>query len=229
MVLSLEMGWRHLLFQSWPIAPELMNAHLPDELEADTFDGSAWLSVVPYTNVSVRPKGLPAGMGIRLPELNLRTYVERDGVSSVYFFSLDAQGLASVIGARLFQHLPYYYARTSLAWANGRIQFRSRRLHPGERPAHYDASYWPAGKPFAAPEDPFAEFLVERYRFYTQTPDGSIRYTDVGHEPWTLYPADADIETNTLLSANGFAVPDTEPVYYYSPGLDVVASTSSRL
>ncbi len=229
MVLPLEMGWRHLLFQNWPVDPELMDAHLPDGLEPDTFDGSAWLSVIPFTNVNVRPKGLPGRLGIRLPELNLRTYVERDGVPSVYFFSLDAQGIASVLGARVFQHLPYYYARISLEWADGRVGFRSRRLHPGERPVHYEGSYWPSGEPFAAPDDSFGNFLVERYRFYTQAQDGSMRYTDVSHEPWTLYPADAHIETNTLLTAHGFAEPDAEPVYYYSPGLDVTASTSKRL
>lgn len=229
MVLPLEMGWRHLLFQNWPVDPELMDAHLPNGLEPDTFDGSAWLSVIPFTNVDVRPKGLPAKLGIRLPELNVRTYVERDGVPSVYFFSLDAQGISSVLGARVFHHLPYYYARISLDWVDGRVQFTSRRLHPGDRPAHYEASYGPTGEPFAAPDDPFGNFLVERYRFYTQAPDGSIRYTDVSHEPWTLYPAAADIETNTLLTAHGFAEPDSEPVYYYSPGLDVAASTSRRL
>ena len=229
MVVPLEMGWRHLLFQNWPVDRALMDAYLPDGLDPDTFDGSAWLSVIPFTNVDVRPKGLPARLGIRLPELNVRTYVERDGVPSVYFFSLDAQGIASVLGARVFQHLPYYYARISLEWIDGRVQFQSRRLHPGERPAHYEASYGPTGEPFAAPDDPFGAFLVERYRFYTQAPDGSIRYTDVEHEPWTLYPARAEIETNTLLKSHGFAEPAAEPVYYYSPGLDVSASTSKRL
>jgi len=229
MVVPLEMGWRHLLFQNWPVDPALMDAYLPDGLDPDTFDGSAWLSVIPFTNVDVRPKGLPARLGIRLPELNVRTYVERDGVPSVYFFSLDAQGIASVLGARVFQHLPYYYARISLQWVDGRVQFQSRRLHPGERPAHYEASYGPTGEPFAAPDDPFGSFLVERYRFYTQAPDGSIRYTDVEHEPWTLYPARAEIKTNTLLKSHGFAEPAAEPVYYYSPGLDVSASTSKRL
>jgi len=229
MVLPLEMGWRKLLFENWPVEPAVMDAHLPEGLEADVYDGSAWLSVVPFTNVNVRPKGLPEAFGLRLPELNVRTYVTRDGVPSVYFFSLDAQGISSVVGARLFHHLPYYYARISLSWDDGPVRFRSRRLHPGSRPAHYEASYWPTGEPFSAPEDPFGEFLAERYRFYTQAQDGSIRYTDVEHEPWTLYPAVADVERNTLLSAHGFARPEREPVYYYSPGLDVVASPSKRL
>ncbi len=228
MVLPLEMGWRHLLFENWPVDPDVMDAHLPPGLAPDTHDGSAWLSAVPFTNVAVRPKGLPASLGVRLPELNLRTYITRDGVPSVYFFSLDAQGIASVVGARLFHHLPYFYARIGIDWDDDRVRFRSRRLHPGARPAHYAGTYRPAGEPFAAPDDDLAAFLVERYRFYTQAQDGSVRYTDVDHDPWTLYPATADVETNTLLTAQGFAEPDADPVYFYSPGVDVVTSRSRR-
>lgn len=229
MVISLAMGWRQLLFENWPIDPALMDSHLPESLTADRHDGSAWLSVVPFTNVAVRPKGLPRRFGVRLPEVNVRTYVTHDGVPSVYFFSLDAQGFASVTGARLFHHLPYYYARISLSVADGRVRFDSRRHHPGARPGRYEATYWPTGESFDAPSDPFTEFLVERYRFYTEASDGSLRYSDVRHDPWTLYPATATVETETLLRADGFARPDAEPVYYYSPGLDVVASRSRRL
>ncbi|MFU1783795.1 YqjF family protein [Haloarcula japonica] len=229
MVVPLEMGWRHLLFENWPVDPEMMDAHLPASLTADRHDGSAWLSVIPFTNVAVRPKGVPRALGVRLPEINVRTYVTRDGVPSVYFFSLDAQGLASVTGARLFHHLPYYYARIALEMNDGRVRFESRRQHPGARPGRYEATYWPTGEPFDAPTDPLAEFLVERYRFYTEAPDGSIRYTDVDHDAWTLYPATATVETDTLLRADGFARPGAEPRYYYSPGLDVVASRSKRL
>ncbi|WP_424005391.1 YqjF family protein (plasmid) [Haloarcula salina] len=222
------MGWRHLLFENWPVDPAVLDSHLPESLTADRHDGRAWLSVVPFTNVAVRPKGVPRSLGVRLPEINVRTYVTRDGVPSVYFFSLDAQGLASVTGARIFHHLPYYYARISLALTDGCVAFNSRRLHPGARPARYEATYWPTGEPFESHSDPLAEFLVERYRFYTEAPDGSLRYTDVKHDPWTLYPAEASVERNTLLRADGFARPDAEPVYYYSPGLDVVAARSKR-
>jgi len=229
MVVPLQMGWRRLLFENWPVDPGIVGARLPGGLTVDEYDGSAWLSIVPFTNVAVRPKGAPGRFGVRLPELNLRTYVTRDGVPGVYFFSLDAQGLSSVLGARLFHHLPYYYARISLAWVDGRVRFRSRRLHPGARAAEYEGRYWPTGEPFPASDDPLGEFLVERYRLYAEARDGTIRYTEVDHEPWTLYPAGAEIGTNTLLSAHGFTRPETDPVYYYSPGLDVVASRSTRL
>jgi uncharacterized protein YqjF (DUF2071 family) len=228
MVVPLEMGWRHLLFESWPVDPAVVNASLPGELDPDVFDGSAWLSVVPYTNVAIRPRGVPEPLGIRLPELNLRTYVTHDGAPGVYFFSLDAEGALSVLGARAFQHLPYYYARISLEVSDGAVRFSSRRRHPGARPARYKGTYRSDGESMRAADDPLAAFLLERYRFYTRAQDGSLRYADIDHEPWTLYPAEADVETNTLFSANGFTRPDGDPVRYYSPGLDVVASRSKR-
>ncbi|WP_240137437.1 YqjF family protein [Salinigranum salinum] len=228
-MLSLSMGWRHLLFANYPVGPDVVDAHLPDALAVDTFDGDAWLSVVPFTNVDVRPRGLPASLGVDLPELNLRTYVTHDGEPGVYFFSLDAQGLLSVIGARLFHHLPYYYARVSLRGdGDGGVRFESHRLHPGERPVNYAATYRPDGPAFESTEKPLAAFLTERYRFYTQAADGSVRYANVGHEPWTLYPASVSTEENTLFEANGFAHPGDDPTYYYSPGVDVHASASER-
>ncbi|MFB6195301.1 MAG: YqjF family protein [Haloplanus sp.] len=228
MVLPLKMGWRHLLFANWPVDAAVLDAHLPSPLTVDEHDGTGWLSVVPFTNVAVRPRGLPEPFGVRLPELNLRTYVTCDGEPGVYFFSLDAQGVASVLGARVFHHLPYYYARVSLDWDGDRVRFRSRRRHPGARPADYRATYWPTGESFSAHEDALAAFLVERYRFYTQASDGTLRYSDIDHDPWTLYPAAADVETNTLFGANGFRRPEADPTYYYSPGLDVTASRSRR-
>lgn len=228
MVFPLEMGWRHLLFENWPVDADVIDAHLPERLTVDTHDGTGWLSVVPFTNVDVRPRGVPSRLGVALPEINVRTYVTCDGEPGVYFFSLDAAGILSVLGARCVHHLPYYYARISLTGTDGRIAFSSHRRHPGERPAVYEATYGPTGEPFSATDDPLARFLLERYRFYTEAPDGTLRYTDVDHDPWTLYPADADVETNTLVAANGLRLPETDPVSYYSPGLDVVAGRSQR-
>jgi uncharacterized protein YqjF (DUF2071 family) len=225
-MVPLEMEWRHLLFENWPVGPAVVDAHLPDPLTVDEHDDRAWLSVVPFANAAVRPAGLPARVGLHLPELNLRTYVTHDGTPAVYFFSLDTEGLLGVAGARLLQHLPYYYARISLTGADDGVRFVSHRRHPGARPAAYEATYRPTGSAFDARDDPLARFLVERYRFYTETPDGSLRYADIDHDPWTLHPATVDVSTNTLFTANGFRRPASDPTRYYSPGLDVTASRS---
>ena len=228
MVVPLAFGWRRLLFANWRVDADLLASHLPDALSVHEHDGTGWLSVIPFVNVDVRPRGLPAWAGVDLPELNLRTYVTCDGEPGIYFFSLDAQGPLSVIGARLTHFLPYYYARGGVGTSGDRVRFTSRRVQPGDRPARYAASYGPTGEPFTADAGSRAEFLTERRRLYTQAPDGSIRHTDVSHDRWTLYPATASVEENTLFRANGFAHPGGEPVLYYSPGVDVVTTRSKR-
>ena len=239
---SLHMGWRHVLFANWPVDPAVVAPHVPDALALDTYekDGTgenvAWLSAVPFTNVDVRPRALRADAGVALPELNLRTYVSHDGVPGVYFFSLDAEGILAVLGARVFHHLPYYYARIDLdvddrdeSGRGGRVRFASRRRHPGARPLSFRASYEPVGECFSAEADSLEAFLVERYRYYTESPTGALRYAAVEHEPWPLYEADVTIEAEDLFGANGFDVPATAPVHVYSPGVDTVASASTRV
>ena len=224
MVIPLAFGWRHLLFANWPVDSDLLATSLPAALSIDEHDNTGWLSIIPFINVHTRPRGLPEWVGISLPELNLRTYVTCDGEPGIYFFSLDAHGLLSVFGARLFHHLAYYYARIQFQRKDGCMEFTSRRFHPGDRPAHYSASYWPTGNSFMAGPGSRAEFLTERRRLYTQAPDRTIRYTDVEHDRWTLYPATVSVEENTLFQANGFDHPNTEAELYYSPGVDVVTT-----
>ncbi len=163
-----------------------------------------------------------------LPELNLRTYVVCDGEPGIYFFSLDAPSVLAVFGARLTHRLPYYYARMSVDYSTNGICFRSRRRHPGSRPASYAVTYRPTGSSFTAELDSLGAFLTDRRRLYTQSQDGQIRYTDVEHGPWILYDASVETTDNTLFRANGFGPPDTEPVCYYSPGVDVVTTPSKR-
>ncbi|MFB6150704.1 MAG: YqjF family protein [Haloarculaceae archaeon] len=222
------MGWRHVLFANWPVDPAVVQAHLPGSLSVDAFEGDAWLSVVPFTNVAVRPRSLPGALGFRLPELNLRTYVTYDGTPGVYFFSLDADGLLGVSGARLFHNLPYYYADVGLRADGGSVRFESRRRHPGARPCDFAATYAPTGERFRAEPGSLAEFLTERYRYYTETPGGAVRYADVSHERWPLYEAAVAFDENEVFEANGFAHPEREPTHLYSPGVDTVASESRR-
>lgn len=229
MIGSLHMGWRHVLFANWPVDPAVVRPHIPDVLSVDTYEGEAWLSVVPFTNVDVRPTWVPEGLGFPLPELNLRTYVTHDGQDGVYFFSLDAKGILGVIGARLFHYLPYYYARISLEVDDRQVHFESDRYHPGARHACFSGTYGPVGDQLGVGPNSLAVFLTERYRYYTESPSGSLRYARISHESWPLYEAEVTIVENTLFRANGFADPESDPVLYYSPGVDTRTSGSLRV
>lgn len=225
-MLGIEMGWRRLLFANWPVEPEIVERGLPEGLQVDTYDGNAWLSVVPFTNVAVRPRGLPAAVGVSLPELNLRTYVTVPGVDrpAVFFYSLEADGPLSVLGARLAFGLPYYNANIGMAEQDGGVRFRSRRVHPGDQPLRFDARYEPTGGRLDADPDSLAAFLTERYRFYVGGKNGKIGYANVDHDVWSLRPATVEFGKNEIFRANNFAHPDGDPVCYYSPGVDIVSS-----
>lgn len=241
---AFEMGWRDVLVASWPVEPDLLAPRLPDGLRVDSFDGDAYLSVVPFVIEDIRPRGLPAVVGLTTPELNLRTYVRHDdepaassdrasgpsgGAPGVYFFTLDADDLLGVIGARLFNQLPYYYAEMDYE-PGPPVSFESRRRTPGARAARFAATYGPVDgtAQFRAEPGSLAAFLLERYRYFTEDASGDLRYAVIDHEQWTLRPATWEERTNTLFGANGFDRPASEPELYYSRGVDVTATGSRR-
>ena len=232
---AIAFDWEQLLFEHYPVDPGVVQPHLPEGLAVDTYDGDAWLSVVPFVNAAVRPAGLPRELGLSLPELNLRTYVTHGDDEGVYFFSLDAEGVLGVSAARVFHHLPYFYARIDLEVlgpADGvpgdRVRFRSRRHHPGASPAVYEATYEPTGPVERAEPGSLAAFLTERYRYYAAAPDG-LRFAQVDHERWPLQEATATVVENTLFEADGFDHPGGEPVRQYCEFVPVTASRSLRV
>src|SRR5580704_8328323 len=72
--------WLHLLFLHWAVDPEMLQRTLPQGLLVDTYEGRAWLGIVPFYMRHVRPVRLPL-LSSNFLELNLRTYVkDRHGV-----------------------------------------------------------------------------------------------------------------------------------------------------
>jgi len=68
--------WFHLLFLHWSLSPDIVQMTLPQGLHADTFEGNAWVGIVPFFMRGVRPAGFVSVPGIsNFLELNLRTYV----------------------------------------------------------------------------------------------------------------------------------------------------------
>src|SRR5438309_1209686 len=131
--------WRSLLFLHWPVAAEAVQKLLPPGLAVDTFDGQAWVGVVPFTMRDVRPRGLPAiSLVSDFHELNLRTYVHRDGADpGVWFFSLEAAKSIPVRIARRFWHLPYHRAQMSLLQDGAELSYSSERRWPEPIPATF--------------------------------------------------------------------------------------------
>ncbi|WP_435194468.1 YqjF family protein [Natronomonas sp. EA1] len=223
----LSMTWADLLFAHWPVDPEVVDARLPRGLSVDTDGGTAYLGVVPFRMEDIRPRGFP--IGLSFGELNLRTYVvDEDGTPGVYFFNLDADDRLGVLLARTLFQLPYYRAEMDVRREDGEVHFRARRTHRGAPAARFEGRYGPVEEPTVRDPESLEAFLTERYRFYTSDDAGTIYYGDIDHEPWKLAPAHAEITSNTLFEANGFARPDSEPIYHYCPRIEVTAGRLHR-
>lgn len=218
--------WNDLLFAHWPVPAEEINALLPSSLSVDTFDGSAWVGVVPFWMDRVRYRGLPPIPGAnRFPELNLRTYV-RDrskNTPGVYFFSLDAASPLAVAVARTFFQLPYYWSKMRIneeksGSCTGWFRYTSER-RMSSRPVRFHAHYRSLGRP--ADKGLIEHFLTERYALFAPGHSGELYQGNVHHIPWPLEQAEAEFELNELPEAHGIRLPDTKPLLHYSRELVV--------
>src|ERR1035438_9607752 len=219
--------WNDLLFAHWPVAASAIGALLPEGLQADTFQGSAWLGVVPFWLDRIKLRGVPPIPGAQsFPDLNVRTYVrdERTGTPGVYFFSLDASNLLAVAAARVFFHLPYHWAEMRLDQRSEReFSFYSRRRFSKE-PVVFQVRYRGLGPTHKLAENrsgTLEYFLMERSCLFTRNREGQPVRANLHHVPWPLEEAEAEIEQNDLGRSIGIELPDIEPVLRYSRRLAV--------
>lgn len=222
--------WRDLLFLHWEYPASTIQRRLPAGLRVDTFEGKAWLGIVPFFMQNVRPRFLPAVPGLsNFLELNLRTYVyDRHGIPGVWFFSLDAnQRLAVSIARKLF-HLPYEHARMN-ATRNEGIHFHAMRSEGVGKGAACMFEYTPGPKRGYPPARSLEFFLVERYRLYAGS-GRSLWRGAVFHEPYPLREVNVGYWDELLLAINGFEPTGRPPDHALtSPGVDVTIFPPERV
>lgn len=221
--------WHELLFAHWTVPAEALRPLIPAELELDTFEGRAYVGVVPFRMSGVRMRWTPPLPWFSaFPELNVRTYVTRDGKPGVWFFSLDAAQPFAVISARL-AHLPYFHARMrsrrSFDFVQDKLRtvvdYESVRIDPGAPPAEFAANYRAIGEVARAAPNSLEHWLAERYCLYAAGASGQLYRLEIHHPPWPLQPAGAQIHANTMTQQIGVAL-DGAPLLHYAHRLEVL-------
>jgi uncharacterized protein YqjF (DUF2071 family) len=220
----MAMRWHDLAFLHWPLEPGVLRPLIPPALELDTYDGKAWIGVVPFRMTGVRPRFVPSLPGLSaFGEINVRTYVTAGGKPGVWFFSLDAANRPAVWTARWAFYLPYYFAWISVQEAGGRIAYQSTRRHSCDAPAQFAADYGSTGPPYQAPRGSIDHWLTERYCLYAVDGWGRIFRGDIHHQPWPLQPAVVEIQVNTMTAPLGIELPSVQPLVQFARRLDVIA------
>jgi uncharacterized protein YqjF (DUF2071 family) len=214
--------WRDLAFLHWSLDPAAVAALLPEGLEVDTWEGRAWVGVVPFAMLDVSPWWAPSVPGIsNFLELNVRTYVHRGGrTPGVWFFSLDAAKAIAVLLARTGWDLPYHFARMDLAREGDVVSYTSERLYPGPTPAKLALRYRIGEALSPVAPGSFEHFLAERYVLYAQGKKG-MRIGRVHHHPYPLHRAEVLEVDESMVVAAGIPAPEGAPHILYSPGVDV--------
>jgi len=209
-------NWEQLTFLHWRYPAEVIRALIPSELELDTFDGAAWVGLTPFMLSGLRPPFLPALPWIsHFPEMNVRTYVRGpDGERGIWFFSLEADRLAAVAGARLSYGLPYRWADMRVRRDSTQIEYTSRR-HTGRGQAHILVR---RGSALEVGER--ERFLTARFRLYTILA-GRLAVAKVDHLPWPLESAALMTLDQDVVQKSNVPTPSGEPLVYFSPMLSV--------
>jgi len=217
---SMLMRWRRLLFLHWEFPVDAIAESLPPGLEVDTFEGKAYLGIVPFRMRGVRPRFLPTVPGIsNFLELNVRTYVhDAQGRPGVWFYSLDAnQSLAVWLARRCF-HLNYRQAEMTYSHGDYEAEDESRMvdytcLRRGlgeESRAVY--RYCGRGPEFLAEPGSLEFFLMERYLLFSRDDKrGQLHCGRVHHHPYRLQAANVQRYSSEPIKWNGLAEPSRLP------------------
>ena len=215
--------WRDLLFLHWEIDPKLIQQTLPDGLMVDTFEGKAYLGIVPFFMQWIRPRFLPALPYISFfLETNVRTYVyDKHGTPGVWFYSLDCNQPLAVWAARTFFNLPYFNAQMSAErQGSGAIDYRTTRRHTDPNKGSR-FRYLPSSEPRSAETGSLEFFLAERYILFADTGKG-LASGQVWHTPYPLSSAEAPVWDANLLYLDQFNTPQRPPdLAHFSSGVTV--------
>lgn len=215
--------WRDLLFLHQPVPAELLRRLVPSALSIDSFDGQAWVTLIPFAIHDSRPAGAPERLGLSFLETNLRTYVRSpQGEPGVFFFSLEASSWLAVAGARAGYGLPYFPARMECHKEPGGATIRYRTVRRLGGAGALLAATWNVGAELgtAGPGTRDA-FLVERYVLFAHR-RGRIWRARVRHHPYPLRAATVTSLEETLCAQAGLpAMPPSPPAVHFSPGVDV--------
>lgn len=231
-------GWHDLSAIHWRFAPADVQRLLPNGFTVDTFDGSAWVGLIPFHMSRIRiPKVPPFGPLSTFPETNVRTYIiGPDGRRAVWFMSLDITRLIPTLVARTTYNLPYCWARMSIEPKPHRLgeepcpvagsirRYRSLRRWPGSRPGSVRAASEIAVRiGEKVPDREMSEldhFLTARWALGS-TFARRLLWARIDHDPWPIHAAELLTVDASLVTAAGLPAPKGDPVVRWSPGVEV--------
>jgi uncharacterized protein YqjF (DUF2071 family) len=216
----MRMRWSDITFLHWSYDVATVQALLPPGLTVEPYDGRAWVGLIPFQMMVAPPRGPEVPWLSHFPETNVRTYVRAtNGMTGIWFFSLDASRLAAVAAARISWGLPYHWSRMRIDRTGGAIAYHSTRRATRTKAAHSIEIVGGQSVPRDA-VTPFDNFLTARFTLFAHYL-GRLWYTRADHPPWPLRRVTVTGLADGLVRAAGLPQSDDDPIAHFSDGVDV--------
>ena len=173
--------WHHVLFAHWRVSGHLLTPLIPAGLTLDLYNGEAWVSLVAFTIKHLRLRFLPPFAPLsNFHEINMRTYVLRNGKPGIYFLSIEAQKLGSALIAKLVTRLPY--VNSTINRADGWYASNNKELN-----FHLHAEYT-RGQNILV-KSALGRWLTDRFCLFHEL-SKNIYSHDIHHQDWPLKSMD---------------------------------------
>ena len=212
-------SWRQVAFLHWRVAPKVVRPLVPSAFELDTFDGSAWVSLVSFDMPRMRGGGLPPIPGLaKAAETHIRTYVRGpDRRRGIWMTSLEIEPFQAAVLGRVPFSLPYWWASMVVARDTSMVRYRVERKAPKE--ARFDLDLR-LGDAYADDEvTPLDHFVTARWVLYAgAAPVRSALLVE--HPRWQLRRATVERLEETLTTSDGFPELGPPDLVHFSEGLD---------
>jgi uncharacterized protein YqjF (DUF2071 family) len=213
--------WADLSFLHWPYPPETVRPLVPPELEVDTFDGRAWIGLIPFRLFIRRPCLPYVPWAGRFVETNVRTYVRApDGTRGIWFLSLDAARFGAALFGRAIWALPNMWSRMRLHRAGDLITYACRRRFPSAvaGTSRITLRIGTAYDPSELAE--LDHFLTARWALFSAH-QGELARTNAVHRAWPLVRAEVVELDDGLVAATGLPAPRGTPLVHHADAVDV--------
>jgi uncharacterized protein len=176
--------WHNTVFFHWKVPYTLIKKYLPPALEPDTFDNTAWVSLVAFEVKKMRMRNLPVLPYIsNFHEINVRTYVIKDGIRGIYMFSIETDKFIEVLISRAFIGLPYEKAIIKRT-GDHLFSYNPEKNNCLNIVLEYTS--------IAIEKSALDLWLTERYFLYQFSNTALYRY-DIHHKEWPLKRLEAAI------------------------------------
>ncbi|NMD69298.1 DUF2071 domain-containing protein [Bacillus sp. DNRA2] len=222
--------WSHLIFAHYPIPAELLRPYIPSSLIIDTYNGTAWLSIVAFQMEGIYFRGL-RGLSVtpKFPEINVRTYVQFNGKPGVYFLSLDVGDWASLIIASRWYHLPYQPAQVSFIKEKQSFKVRSSRRGTLKHPIEFYGAFEPLSDVYFPEKETLDHWATERYCLFSTDKRANLYCGEIHHIAWPIQKVKTEITKNSLFTPFQLQPSESEPIVHYAKGLDTLFWNIKRL